>query len=160
MPKLLNYRRVKIHRSYTVEDVARLYGVHKNTVREWLRTGLSVCNERRPILILGSDLAEFLRKRRNARRCKCGPGLMYCLRCRSPQLPAEGMADYVATSPTLGNLIGLCPRCNAVMNRRVNPLKLGDVRGTLDVRVMEGFRDLDESANPSVNSDLIHQKTS
>src|SRR3954470_9567922 len=104
VPKLLNYRLLKIHRSYTVEDVASLYGVHKNTVREWLRTGLSVCNERRPILILGSDLAEFLLKRRNARRCKCGPGFMYCLRCRSPQLPAGGMADYVAKSPTLGNL--------------------------------------------------------
>src|SRR6516162_8070923 len=34
-----NPRRVKIHRTYTVEEAARLFGVHKNTVRTWLKTG-------------------------------------------------------------------------------------------------------------------------
>jgi hypothetical protein len=29
-----NYRKVKIHRSYTVEETASLFGNHKNTVRE------------------------------------------------------------------------------------------------------------------------------
>ena len=35
--KRLNPRRVKIHRSYTVEEVAMLFRVHKNTVRAWLK---------------------------------------------------------------------------------------------------------------------------
>ena len=36
----LNPRRVKIHRCYTVEEVAKLFGAHKNTVRGWLKAGL------------------------------------------------------------------------------------------------------------------------
>jgi hypothetical protein len=28
-----NYRQVKIHRSHTVEEIACLFGIHKNTVR-------------------------------------------------------------------------------------------------------------------------------
>ena len=35
-----NYRLVKIHRSYTVEEAAGSLGVHKNTVREWVKVGL------------------------------------------------------------------------------------------------------------------------
>jgi Homeodomain-like domain len=35
-----NPRLVKIHRNYSVEDIARLFGIHKNTVRNWLKQGL------------------------------------------------------------------------------------------------------------------------
>ena len=31
-----NHRLVKIHRSYTVEEIATLFGVHKNTVSHWV----------------------------------------------------------------------------------------------------------------------------
>ena len=32
-----NYRLVKIYRNYTVEEVASLLSVHKNTVRGWIK---------------------------------------------------------------------------------------------------------------------------
>jgi hypothetical protein len=36
-----NHRRVKIHRSYSVEEIARLLGAHKHTVRELTQLVLS-----------------------------------------------------------------------------------------------------------------------
>jgi len=57
MPKLPNYRRVKIHLSYTVEGVARLLEVHKNTVRAWLKSGLAKIDDRRPTMILGKTFS-------------------------------------------------------------------------------------------------------
>jgi transposase len=59
-----NYRCVKIHRSYTVEEVARLFSKHKNTVRAWVEAGLPTCDRKRPTLILGHDLAVFLSRLR------------------------------------------------------------------------------------------------
>jgi hypothetical protein len=47
---------VKIHRNYTVEEVARLFNIHKNTVRNWISGGLPVCDSNRPLLVLGSAL--------------------------------------------------------------------------------------------------------
>src|SRR5260221_11249883 len=48
-----NPRRVKIHRNYSVEDIARLFGIHKNTVRNWLKQGLATIANLRPLLALG-----------------------------------------------------------------------------------------------------------
>lgn len=55
-----NHRLAKLHRNYSVEEVAKLYGVHRNTVREWIKRGLPTNDGKRPTLILGRDLAAFL----------------------------------------------------------------------------------------------------
>jgi hypothetical protein len=48
-----NPRLVKIHRSYTVEEVARNLRKHKNTVRAWIKQGLRPIDGRRPTLFTG-----------------------------------------------------------------------------------------------------------
>ena len=45
-------RRVKLLRSYTIEEVARTLEVHRNTVRHWIKAGLRVIDDKRPILIV------------------------------------------------------------------------------------------------------------
>ncbi len=60
----INPNKAKIHRSYTVEEIAELFGVHKNTVRAWLKAGLPICDDRKPMLILGADLRSFLKERK------------------------------------------------------------------------------------------------
>lgn len=107
-----NYRRVKINRNYTVEEIARLFGIHKHTVRHWVKAGLPTCDERRPTLILGQDLTLFLQARREKNRRPCRPGEIYCVRCRSPKSPAGNMADYQPITDTLGNLMAICPDCD------------------------------------------------
>jgi excisionase family DNA binding protein len=128
-------RRIKILRSYTIEEVARLLGIHRNTVRHWIKGGLPVIDGKRPALILGSDLAEFLAARRAARRQTCHPGQMYCVKCREPREPAGRMADYVSSSPTAGALMGLCPICGTWINRRVSIARLPAVVGLLEVQM-------------------------
>lgn len=132
-----NHRLVKIHRNYSVEDVARLFGAHKNTVRAWLKDGLPTCDSRRPVLILGHDLAAYLKARRTKNKQPCRPGEIYCVRCRAPKTPAGSMADYKANTASLGNLIGICPDCEGLIYRRVNLSKLPQIRGNLDIRFTE-----------------------
>ena len=149
-----NPRLAKIHRNYTVEEVAALFGVHRNTVREWVKRGLPTTDDRRPMLILGRDLVTFLHARRTKNKRTCQPGEIYCVRCRAPRAPAGDMADYQPVTETLGNLIGICTRCDAMMYRRVSLTKLKQVRGGLDITMPQALPHIDESAQPSVNSDL------
>src|SRR2546421_601437 len=115
-----NPRLAKIHRNYTVEEVAALYGHHRNTVRQWVKQGLPTNDDRRPMLILGRDFSSFLQARRIKNKRTCQPGEIYCVGCRLPRAPAGDMADYKPVTPTMGNLIGTCPTCEAMMYRRVS----------------------------------------
>jgi hypothetical protein len=149
-----NPRLAKIHRSYTVEEAARLLGVYRGTVRQWIKRGLPICDEKRPVLILGSDLREFLTTKRIRNKRPCKPGEVYCVGCRMPRRPALGVADYEPLTATSGNLVGLCPECEGVMYRRVSAAKLAEVGGDLEIRSTEGREHIVKSPIPSVNGDF------
>jgi len=154
MRKRPNHRLVKIHRSYTVEEVAHLLGTHKNTVRTWVKVGLPTCDSRRPTLILGRYLAEFLQTRRRKNKRSCQADEMYCFRCRAPKRPAGSMADYQPTTVALGNLSGICPDCEGMMYRRTSLGKLTAIGERLSVHFVEVERQVNERDEPILNSDF------
>jgi hypothetical protein len=149
-----NHRLVKIHRSYTVEEAAQLFGTHKNTVRAWVKAGLPTCDSKRPILILGHDLAAFLQARRTRNKRPCQPGEIYCVRCRAAKRPAGDMAEYQPITASLGNLMGICPDCDGTIYRRANRAKLPSIGGNLDISFSEAEPRVSESNLPIVNSDF------
>jgi hypothetical protein len=151
-----NPRLVKIHRTYTVEEVADLLGTHKNTVRRWIKTGLPVIDSKRPTLIHGLDLRGFLQGQRTKNRQTCPPGSIYCVKCHAPKAPAGGMADYIPISATTGNLRGICPDCETLIHRRVNRAKIDQIRGGLDIAFPLADSHIREMARPSVNCDFAH----
>ena len=148
-----NPRLVKIHRNYSVEEIARLFGIHKNTVRSWLKQGLAAIDGRRPTLVLGSELSRFLHERRQKAKRSCGPGRFYCIACRAPKVPAGKMAECIPTGPLVGNLCGICPDCDRLIYRRVNLAKIGAVRGELDITFTQPHPRIRESPAPFVNCD-------
>ena len=148
-----NPRLVKIHRSYAVEEVARILRRHKNTVRAWIKQGLRPIDGRRPTLIHGVELVNFLQNRRMRGKRPCPPGHMYCLKCRSPKQPAAGMADYLPITDTSGNLRALCPDCGKFMHRRASLTKLNTIGAGWDIAFPQAVSRIGESAIPSLNCD-------
>lgn len=128
-----NYRLVKIHRNYTVEEVTSLLEVHRNTVREWIRHGLPTLNDKRPILILGRVLADWLKDRRTMKKRPCQAGEIYCMRCRIPQKPAGDLYDYKFCTPKVITVEGICPSCHSMMYQRVNLTRFKQIREMLEI---------------------------
>jgi excisionase family DNA binding protein len=82
-----NRRSIKIHRNYTVDEAARVTGCAKGTIRRWIKSrALPAITDQRPNLILGGDLADYLKARATG-----GPKLKlhecYCFKCRAPRVP-------------------------------------------------------------------------
>lgn len=169
-----NPRLAKIHRSYTVDEIATLYGAHRNTVRAWIKRGLPTLDNRRPVLVLGWHLRDFLQARREVNKKTCGPGRIYCVRCREPQRPRGGAVRYEPLTETLGNLVGRCPYCDAGLYRRVSEKSLSRALGDLAVlqsldrteshengeRGAQGVEHIDESHTACTNSDFNQDASS
>lgn len=149
-----NPRLVKIHRNYTVEEAADRLGKHKNTIRDWIKHGLPACQEKRPVLILGSELRRFLESKRTTSKRPCQPGEMYCLRCRKARMPAERMTDYVPTTAVMGKMVGLCPICGTLMNQRSSIDKVMRLRTLLDITIPQALRHIVDCDEPCLNRDL------
>jgi hypothetical protein len=148
-----NYRLVKIHRNYMVEEIARLLSVHKNTVRGWIKQGLPTIDRQRPTLVLGSALSRFLQDRRHRVQKRCAPGEIYCVKCRTPVRPAGGMADYIPATSTSGSLMGICPACETLIYRRVSQATLDESRGSLEITIPHARLHIGDSLSLSVNCD-------
>jgi len=149
-----NHRLVKSHRNYTVEEIARLLGKHKNTVREWIKDGIPTIDNKRPTLVLGRELIAFLRARRAGKKQPCRPGEMYCFGCRAPKFPAAGMLDCQHLTEKIGNLTGICPDCNSLMHRCVSLANIREFTEKADITFPQALRHISEMNQRSVNSDF------
>lgn len=128
-----NPRRGKSHHSYTIVQVADLYGVHRQTVRHWLADGLQPNDGGKPLLIHGSELNRFHAARRASHKSPCGPGELYCLSCKAPRRPAGSLADYVPGNRSYGTVLGICPTCDRMMSQRVNAALLARFEAELEL---------------------------
>lgn len=109
--------RVKAIRSYTVEEAAEAVGVTPQTVRSWIGQGLQALTARRPHLILGWALKEFVSHRRERRRQPLKLGEFFCFRCKAPTTAGQSIATYHKKTATHGRLEAFCVNCEGPCGR-------------------------------------------
>ncbi len=145
--------RIKLHYSYTAGELAARLGVHKNTIRNWVREGLEPVDRGRPALYQGKQVRTFVARRNAQRKRPCPPGTLYCFRCRDPRPAAGGMIDYVPLTATSGNLRALCAVCEAIMHRRARQEAIAAIMPNLDVQITQAAPRLGGCPSPTLNCD-------
>jgi hypothetical protein len=148
-----NLRRIKATWPYTVQEIAELFGIHKNAVLRWLKEDLGADRSQRPFLIRGDELARFLKQRQNGRHRKCEPGEFFCFKCRAPREAYLGMADIVIESPTRFRIKALCGVCDTPVNKVQSIRDLAKIQNRFHVQQLTGGHLLNCPA-PSVDCDL------
>ena len=104
---------------YDTNEIAKLFHILRNTVRQWLKAGFEPIDERRPVLVHGSVLKAFLAQRQEARRQKCAPGEFFCFRCRAPRRPWASLVDVSPHTEKIAKLTAICCVCETEMHRTI-----------------------------------------
>ena len=144
------WRLIKAHRNYSVEQAAEALKVAPGTVRRWLKTGLPDLADQKSTLILGSALKAFGASRKREKQT-CLPHECFCVRCRAPRSPALGMADFVPESPTGSFLRALCCECGTIMQKPIAKASLKALGAILDISICQASADLNECPKPRLN---------
>ena len=149
----VNPNKVKTHYSYNASELAACLGVHKNTVRNWQREGLEPIDDCRPYLFQGATVRSFLKSRRASRKRSCPDGTLFCVSCREPRKPAEGILNYLPMRETSGNLRGICEVCDRIIHRSIRKAEIEAKMPGCDVKFQEAPSSLSGRTSSSLNCD-------
>ena len=138
---------------YSTREIADLFGIHKGTVLSWLKAGLPRIDDRRPFLVLGAHLEQFLKKRQGKRKTKCRSDELYCCRCGYPKKVKNDEVILRILNGKVGLLSGLCSDCGTKTNQIISLKKLNQIRNIFTVLKTRN-KDLTGSGLPIDNVDL------
>jgi hypothetical protein len=144
-------RHLRRRRAYNVREAAKATGATPGTVRNWHKNGLEAVAGIYPTVFRGVDIIAFFARRKRARQQPCGPGRLFCFRCKIPKRPAFGEVEYWPDGLKGGKLRGLCPDCTTTMNRRVSLTKLKSAAGDLAISMRCADARLSETSPPHCN---------
>ena len=119
-PRLLISRR-----SYTVEELSRLYKKDTKTIFRWLKQGLEPMERNtKPLLMMGGSIREFLQSQKKRTRVKLKEGEYFCFKCRKATIAREGTILTIMTGKKIGKvsrnqecLTGKCSDCGTKVYR-------------------------------------------
>ena len=111
-------RLIRENYTYSLDQIADMYGVDLATVRRWIRfEGLERLPKTRPYLVHSTALRRFLEKRQKSRKQKCGDQEAYCLKCRCPRTPLSGTGRADQQPNGCIRFHAACATCGRKINR-------------------------------------------
>ena len=133
MPRRVKVRDIQGHLSYSIDEAAEKAGVTKQTIRRWCSEGLPVMMAKRPYLIIGADLKEFIKERRRSKSGSTPVGHFRCMTCKAIGPPVIPIADYFPLSKKHGILHALCGQCEGATTRIVSNADLTVWAATMEI---------------------------
>ncbi|MEK7583405.1 MAG: hypothetical protein AAB483_03345 [Patescibacteria group bacterium] len=110
-----NPQNVSVHLSYTIQELADALEASEKTCFRWIDLGLAtVPGSKNPILIKGSAVKEFLRKRKSKHKFTLGRYEFNCLTCKGPRRAKKGSIAVVGSMKK-----ALCSVCSGKMARPI-----------------------------------------
>ena len=131
-----NTRHIKRDYPYNIQEVRDLFGIHKNTVRSWIKSGLKLMDKNRPHIVHGSDLIAYLNERQSKRKCKCKPHEFYCFKCRAARPTWKSIIDIDIKNTKLLQLSGVCASCSIKVFKAGSINKLPEYDKTFNIRLL------------------------
>ena len=102
---------------YSVADLLVLYKIGRNTLTNWIKSGLRPVDDKRPQLFRGTELIRFHVDRALSTRCELRSSEFMCMVCKSRVVPDIGAVEINVTKNGKYLASARCPDCGAVVMR-------------------------------------------
>jgi len=107
------------HLSYTIEEIAKAYGMTHKTIFRWIEEGLQIVSgQKKPILINGATLKAFIIAKNSKKKVTLKRHEFYCLRCKAPMQAKRGTITRSGDTRR-----GECVACNGKITRKIKPYR-------------------------------------
>jgi len=109
---------IKARHSYSTKELAETLNLHAGTVYLWIKQGLKIIEtSSKPYLILGEEIKQFLKEKKQKRKHQLSVGEFFCPKCHKARksLPNKISVEY--TNRKLGKVYkqviikGVCEVC-------------------------------------------------
>lgn len=109
----INRQKITGSINYTIKEISDCLDISEKTCLRWIENGLSIVSgSKKPILIIGSEIKDFLRKKDSKKRTKLKRNEFYCLTCKAARNAKRGSIKNLQ-----GRKTALCPVCSGKMCR-------------------------------------------
>lgn len=113
----INSNRISKHMSYSVKELTVNLNVSEKTILRWIDCGLKVVSGcKKPMLILGVSLKEFLKNKNQKKKVKLKRNQFFCFKCKIACYAKRG-----SVKETSEKKIAVCRACNGKMSRIIKP---------------------------------------
>ncbi len=111
----INLKNISIHRSYEIKEISELIKVNKKTCFRWIDKGLKIVDQsKKPILISGADLKEFMKNKDSKNKVMLNRNQFYCFTCKAPTYAKKGTIRI-----NKNNKVGKCYVCGGKICRTI-----------------------------------------
>lgn len=148
-----NTRSIKRNLSYSIQEISELFGLHENAVLRWVKDGLSIIDQKKPYLINGQELADYLDLKQTKRRTKLKPDEFHCCKCRAPRKAWENQVDILIKNQSKLIISGLCCVCETIIHRLGSMRKLEEYQKIFSIQTIQEEHIIDRNS-PSVKCDI------
>lgn len=128
MGKRSNPMAVKSALTYEIAEAAQILNKTPATIRNWIKDGLPVMSSRKPYLLSGEAIREYLRIKYRTAKSQLADDQLYCLSCRSGRIPIENSVHCSLLNPKTALLKGACHHCGATSTRMISRSRISDFK--------------------------------
>lgn len=123
MGKRANPMAVKASLTYEVGEAAAALGKSEATIRNWIKDGLPVMASKKPCLISGQVLRDYIRAKSKGAKTTLGPDQLYCLSCQEGCKPLSMAVEITPNNDKTDRLKGVCETCGGFASRIISKSK-------------------------------------
>jgi hypothetical protein len=131
--RLYSHNKVKYAHSYDKDDICALFDLHPQTVQAWInKRGLVTIDNKKPLLVYGWDLIQFLKIQNDKGKCPTNFDQMYCCKCKLAR-PIFRKAIKFEQKPNGLFVQAQCRQCKSVMSQNYKLTDFQKLKRTFNV---------------------------